>query len=147
LFFAEIVPSLIKKKEVGSFLQFIDDLRGAVVVIDAYPNVMHMAGLLRDLPYKKVNAPTRRLATTDAIMLASCLFLKDAMGIAVDRFHTFDDGKRRSPSEGKMVPLLSYQDWCNGFTVDQMKVAQPVINLNRQKPIHPSPGLFSGASK
>jgi predicted nucleic acid-binding protein len=146
LVFAEIVPSAIKKNGVGSFQQFLDDLQGAAIIIDAFPNVMHRAGLLRDLPYKKANMSQRRLATTDAIMLASCLFLKEAMGVAVDHFHTFDDGKKKG-LEGRMVPLLSYQDWCENFTSDQMTIAQPVISLSRQPPIHPSPRLFSGAPK
>lgn len=38
----------------------------------------------------------RRLATPDAIMLASAAYLSDAIGIRIDAFHTFDDGKRRS---------------------------------------------------
>ena len=143
LVFAEIVPSSIKKNGIGSFQQFIDDLQGSVIVIDASPNVMHAAGILRDLPYKKSNSSKRVLATTDAIMLASCLFVKDAMGVAIDHFHTYDDGKKRG-REGKMVPLLSYQDWCEGFTADQMKISQPVINLSRQRPIYPRPELFSG---
>jgi predicted nucleic acid-binding protein len=144
LVFAEVVPSQIKKTGVGTFQQFIDDFQGAILVIDPSPNVMHRAGVLRDLPYKKQNAPKRRLATTDAIMLASCLYLVEALNVAVDFFHTYDDGKKKG-GEGKMVPLLSYQDWCEGFTSDQMKIAQPVINLKREKPIHPSPGLPYGS--
>jgi hypothetical protein len=29
-------------------------------------------------------------------MLASAAYLSDAIGIRIDAFHTFDDGKRRS---------------------------------------------------
>lgn len=143
LVFAEIIPSAIKKPGIGSCQQFIHDLQGAVIIIDASPNVMHIAGTLKDLPYKKGNSSGRRLSTTDAIMLASCLELKEAFGVKVDFFHTFDDGKKRGP-EGKMVPLISYEDWCTEFAPDQKKIADPVIGLNRRRPIHPTPGLFSG---
>lgn len=84
---------------------------------------------------------TRRLSTPDAIFLASCVELKQAHGIKIDVFHTFDDGKKRDPVDGKMVPLLSYQEWCHEFLPSQMVIAQPVIDLNRGRPIHPSPKM------
>jgi predicted nucleic acid-binding protein len=145
LVFAEIVPSYLKN---GSFQEFIEDMQGATVIIDASTNVMNRAGILRDLPYKKEKSTNRRLATADAIILSSCLFLKDELGVTVAHFHTFDDGKHRNRETGnKMVPLLSYQEWCEGFTTDQLKIAHPLISLSRVKPIHPSPGLFNGAPK
>jgi hypothetical protein len=100
---------------------------------------MHTAALLKDLPYHK--GDTRRwLGTPDAIMLASCIELRDAFGVNVTCFHTFDNGKKRGP-EGKMVPLLSYQDWCEGFIPAQMQIAKRVIDLKRAAPLHPTPRL------
>jgi predicted nucleic acid-binding protein len=138
---AEVVPSAITKPGVGTFQDFLDDLQGAVILVDASPNVMHLAAQLKDLPYKKGNSPGRRLGTPDAIILASCVYVRDVLGVTVDFLHTFDDGKRRGP-EGKMVPLISYEDWCSDFTKEQMAVAQQVIELNRRRPIHPSPTMF-----
>lgn len=103
---------------------------------------MHMAGCLKDLPYRKGKLPVRRLGTPDAIILARAVYARDQLGVSITHFHTFDDGKAKSLEGGRMVPLLSYHEWCDGFTGDQMKIAQPVINLNRQKPIHPAPTLF-----
>ena len=91
---------------------------------------MHRVALLKDLPYKKTNSKGRRISTTDAIMLASCLEVSDVWGIRIDAFHTFDDGKRRGP-EGKMVPLISYHDWCQSLTAEQLEVATPVMQLTR----------------
>jgi hypothetical protein len=136
----EILPSSITKPELGSFQDFVDDFRGAIIVIDASPDVMQLAGWLRDLPYRKAPSPGRRLATPDAIVLASAVYLVRTFGIKLDHFHTFDNGKKRGP-EGKSVPLLSYQDWCEGFTPDQMLIAKPVLELDRRRPIHPSPRL------
>jgi hypothetical protein len=67
--------------------------------------------------------------------------VRDVQGVKIDFFHTFDDGKRRDPVDGKMVPLISYENWCEGFTPQQLAVAKPVLDLNRRKPIHPSPTL------
>lgn len=137
--FAEVLPSSLKPG-VGSFQDFVDDFQGAIIIIDASPNVMQVAGRLRDLPYRKGTSTSRRLATPDAIMLASCVYLGETMGIRIVAFHTFDDGRRRGP-EGRSVPLLSYHEWCEGFSAEQMRIARPVIDLNRARPIHPSPKL------
>lgn len=140
LVLAEVTPNAIKKAGTGGFQEFIDDLQGAVVLVDPTPNIMHLAARLKDLPYKKGNGK-RRLSTQDAIMLASCVNVAEGHNVKINFFHTFDDGKKRDPVDGKMVPLISFEDWCEGFTPEQMATAQPVINLNRRKPIHPAPIL------
>lgn len=139
LVFVELLPSYITKPEIGSFLDFVNDFSGAIVVIDATPEIMHVAGSLRDLPYRKATA-RRRLATPDAIMLASAVNLVQAFGVKLDHFHTYDDGKKRGV-DGRSVPILSYQDWCDGFTSDQMRYAKNVIDIDRCRPIHPSPAF------
>jgi predicted nucleic acid-binding protein len=139
LVFAEVLPSSMKP-EVGSFQEFTDEFHGAIIVIDASPVVAQIAGRLRDLPYRKGSSTARRLATPDAIMLASCIYLNEAMGIRLSAFHTFDDGRRRGP-EGRSVPLLSYHEWCEGFSSEQMRTAKPIIDLPRTRPRHPSPRL------
>src|SRR5579863_6523628 len=70
LVFAEILPSSLTKPGIGSFQDFVDDFQGAIVVVEASPNVMQLAGCLRDLPYRKSDSRGRRLATPDAIILA-----------------------------------------------------------------------------
>ena len=146
LVLAEVVPSAITKPEVGTFQTFVDDLQGAVTIITPSPNVMHYAALLKDLPYKKSSSKARRLSTTDAIMLASCLEIRDDWGVKIDAFHTFDDGKKRGP-EGKMVPLLSYNEWCQDFTAEHLEIAEPAIQLNRCVPEHPQPSLLPPATR
>jgi hypothetical protein len=140
LVFAEVLPSSLTKPGIGSFQDFVDDFQGAIVIVDATPNVMQIAGGLRDLPYRKSPSPGRRLATPDAIMLASGVYLVEAMGVRVNAFHTFDNGRRRGP-DGKSVPLLSYHEWSEGFTPEQLRIAKPVIDLNCCRPVHPSPKL------
>jgi predicted nucleic acid-binding protein len=139
LILAEVTPSSIKKSDIGTIQDFIDDLQGAVVLIDPTPNIMLQAAQLKDLPYNKANCKARRLSTPDAIILASCADV--ARDVRIDLFHTFDDGKKRDPVDGKMVPLISYEDWCGAFTPQQLAIAKPVLDLNRRKPIHPSPPL------
>lgn len=86
---AEVLPSAIKKTGVGSLDDFLKDFQGAIVVVSPSPNVMLEAGRLRDIPYQKANSKGRRLATPDAIMLASCLEVQDLPGIKIDFFPHF----------------------------------------------------------
>jgi hypothetical protein len=42
LVFAEVLPSSIIKTDIGSFSDFVNDFRGAVIIIDASPDVMQL---------------------------------------------------------------------------------------------------------
>ena len=132
----EIAASKIKARGVGSGMDFINDLMGVCVVIDASVNILNLAGQLRDLPYRKHQSGKRKLTTGDAIMLASALHLEEAYGARLSAFHTFDDGGTKGE-----VPLLSYHEWCEGFSGAQLTLARRVIDLPRMKPVHPAPKL------
>jgi hypothetical protein len=77
-------------------------------------------------------------------MLATCLHLQEAYGVSIEALHTFDDGKKRHPIDGKTIPLLSYQEWCEGMEGEHLALANRVISIRRAKPIHPSPRLPIG---
>ena len=98
---------------------------------------MTKAGCLRDLEYKKANATGRQLGTPDAIMLATCVYLRDTLGVTVDHFHTYDRGKKRGLEGGKGIPLIGYQEWCEGLSNNP--TASEIISLSRCQPIHPEP--------
>jgi predicted nucleic acid-binding protein len=138
---AEVRPSFLVRKSIGSFSEFVDDLGGAVVLIDPNPNLMDLSGRLRDLSYQKSNSKKRTLATPDAIMLATAVHLEDDLSVELTHFHTFDKGRKRG-DEGKSVPLLTYEEWCEGLENDEL--AQRVIALPRCAPIHPTPVFSMG---
>jgi hypothetical protein len=56
---AEVVPSAIKRDGIGTFTSFVNEFSGAIVPIDATPNVMTLASYLKDLPYKKGTSHNR----------------------------------------------------------------------------------------
>lgn len=107
---------------------------GGIVPVSPDPNTMHLASELRSLIYTKTGGQ-RRLHTTDAIHLASALTLIDVYGVPLEAFHTFDAGGKRDP-EGKGVPLLGYQDWCEQCEDDPL--ARRIIDMVRTKPLHPN---------
>jgi predicted nucleic acid-binding protein len=111
--FAEVANSKIKHKKLGTMGDLIKDFTGSVIVIDPSVNVMQLSGRLRDIRYKKGQSDKRALQTGDAVMLATALYLNDAYAVKVDVFHTYDNAKK------KFVPLLGYQDWCEGLSGEQ----------------------------
>jgi predicted nucleic acid-binding protein len=136
---AEVLPSHLVKA--GTFEEFLEDFQGAVVTIDATPNVMRLAGRLRDLPYRKGQHTHRRLGTPDSILLATALHVQEDYGVKLDAFHTFDGGGKKDEDGNRSIPILGYEGWCDGLDADQMPFAQRVIDLPRCKPVHPEPGL------
>lgn len=142
---AEVLPSRLTK--VGSFEEFLADFHGAVTTIDPTPNVMRLSGRLRDLPYRKGKSTSRRLSTPDAIILATAIHLRDDYKVQIDAFHTFDGGGRKDIEGHGSIPMLGYEDWCEGFDPDQLKYARQVIDLPREKPIHPAPGFDFGENE
>lgn len=139
---AEVLPSQLKSGAVASFEAFLEDFKGAIIPIDPNPNIMSLAGLLRDLPYKKGGSTKRRLGTPDAVMLASAIHLQEAHGVLLTCFHTFDKGKKKDAEGNGSVPLIGYETWCEDFTPVQMALATRVIDMKRIEPIHPEPHLF-----
>jgi predicted nucleic acid-binding protein len=133
---AEIRPSFLKQRSIGSFSEFMDDMNGAVVLADPSPNIMISAGHYKDLKYTKSNSKGRHLSTPDAIMLATCIHLMDDAGVSIDSFHTYDNGGKRG-DEGRAVPLLTYHEWCSGL--DENEFASRIIRLPRTQPLHPEP--------
>lgn len=139
---AEVLPSQLKNPAIASFEDFLADFSGAIIPVDPNPNVMALSGLLRDLPYKKGTSTKRRLTTPDAVMLASAIHLQEAHGVRLQAFHTFDKGRKKDAEGNNTIPMIGYEEWCEGFSPIQMAVANKVISLNRTQPIHPSPALI-----
>jgi hypothetical protein len=134
---AEMPRKRLLASRYGDFNEFLADYAGAVTTIGADPNVMALAADIKNLTYTKTGG-TREVGTADAVHLASALALMDDYGVPLTIFHTFDNGKGKGP-EGRAVPLLSYQEWCEGCLTDP--VAQRIMTLTRKRPDHPFPKL------
>lgn len=138
---AEVTPKRLIKSDYGTFEDFLRDYKSCIQIIDAGPNENQTAGLLKDIPYKKNNETKRVLTTGDAIMLATALELEDTYGIAIDAFHTYDNGRGKGNPEGKGVPLLSYHEWLDD--VHDNELAARIVKMNRCAPIHSQPDMLT----
>lgn len=142
--FAEIRQEYLKTGGYGSIREFFGDMGGSFIPIEPNPNVMIATGELRSAKSTNPGDPkattSRVIGTPDAIILTTCLYARDVLGIADILFHTTDEGKGRS-WEGKCVPLLKFEEWYPEATrTDRVR---EVCGLARSKPLHPEP-TFEG---
>jgi len=145
LVYTEIRPRFLRHRGILSIQDFFADLGATFTAIDPNPNILMMAGEMRDIDTANPSDPNtkgRVLGTPDSIHLATCLYLRDILGVSDVVFHTFDDGKG-SNWEGRCVPLLSFQNWYPNSSRPQ--VIQDVCNLPRRPPLYPQPLLFPTA--
>lgn len=130
---AEVTKDKIRSGK-WQFAEFLRDYRDAVIPVLPDAQVMAVAAELRSLTYTKTGGK-RKLDTPDAIHLASALVLTDVYGVALDAFHTFDNGGKRG-FEGPGVPLLTYETWCEQCQNDPL--AKKVMAMKRERPDHPA---------
>lgn len=114
------------------FDDFTKQWGGGIIPLSPDINTMRIASELRSSIYMKTGGE-RKLHTADAIHLATALTLIDAYGVNLDEFHTFDKGGKRSP-DGKGVPLLGYDTWCEKCADDPL--VKRIIDMTRSKPQH-----------
>ena len=138
---AEIRPSAISK--IGmSPLQVLSAISASFIPIDTSPDIMSLAGYLRDQRYREINVPeskasSRPLGTGDAIHLATAVALREEFGVQNLTLHSFDEGKSKSTEEGsKTVPILGFEKWCRDCADDEE--IQKVISVPKKKPEHPA---------
>jgi predicted nucleic acid-binding protein len=107
---AEITKLNLKSPEYGTFSEFLGNFRSVVIPVDPNPQAMLRASHLRRMIYTKTTGK-RKLATPDAIHIATALALCDAFGVTLDAFRTFDGGKGRGGADG---PACRSWDMRNG---------------------------------
>jgi hypothetical protein len=138
---AEIRPSAVNREGLTPS-QVLAGISGSFVLIDTSPDIMSLAGYLRDRTYRHIDgpadrAPGRPLGTGDAIQLATAVALREEYGVQNLTLHTFDEGKKKDGIEGKRgVPIIGFENWCRDCVDDEE--VQKVISVPRKKPVHPS---------
>ncbi len=140
--FAEIRQEFFKSDPFGSIKEFFSDLGANFIPIEPNPNILIQTGELRSARSTNPGDPNppaqRSIATPDAIIMVSCLYARDALGIQDIVLHSTDEGKGKSWA-GRAVPVLGFERWFPESTRTPM-VSQ-VCSLPRKPPAHPEPML------
>jgi len=145
LIFTEVRPRYAKMGGYLSVRQFFQELGNAFEPVEPNPNIMLMAGELRDAqatnPSDQKLDPekVRAISTPDAIHLMSAVYVRDVLGVSNVVFHTLDNGKGKN-WEGRCVPLLTFENWFPMET--RTPRVDEVCRLERKRPVHPVPTLM-----
>ena len=135
ILYSELRPSLLTAGGFKNIEELIVELEGVLLPVSPTPPILMRAGRLRDYSFKHHSAQktekSRVLTVPDAIQFATCLFVKEALGITDIEFHTFDDGKGRNYEE-KAVSLLRFEEYAE-HCKDDLNI-KAVCELARMKP-------------
>jgi len=122
------------------FRAFVDDFQGSHYRCWCVACCCSDCRELRDLPYRKGSSTAGGLPRR----MRSCWRVPPIWATpsasASTRF-TPSMTVSAAAARRRSVPLLSYHEWCEGFSEDQMRIAKPVIDLIRERPSHPSPRI------
>ncbi len=141
---AEIRASKVRKAG-KSPLQIVQAVSASFKFVPPSPDIMSLAGHLRDQEYLQVDGPSDRaskrdLSLGDAIHLATGIALQEEYGVQNLVVHSFDEGKRRDGQTGKKtVPMVGFHNWCRTNANDEE--VQRALSLKITKPVHPSCSL------
>lgn len=140
--FAEMRREFFVGNRYGSINDFFSDFGRSLVPIEPNPNILIAAGELRSAKSTNPGDPNppkqRTIATPDAILLSSCLYARDALGISDIVLHSTDEGKNKG-WYGRSIPIVGFERWYPEPT--RTNLVKEVCSLTRTKPIHPEPVL------
>ncbi|GAO39186.1 hypothetical protein SCH01S_28_00450 [Sphingomonas changbaiensis NBRC 104936] len=140
--YAELRQEFFKGGEYGSIRDLFDDLGASFIPIEPNPNILIQAGELRSAKSTNPGDPNppaqRAIATPDAILLVSTLWVRDVLNVPDILFHTTDEGKGKGWA-GRSVPIIGFERWYPEATRTPM--VSRVCSLRREQPQHPEPTL------
>jgi hypothetical protein len=140
ILFAELRPSAFVPGQFSAISELTRYIRSIATFVTPDPNTMLRAARLRDVKWQRPAAlrrpgeKPRFMSLTDAIQIASALWVKETVGIADLEFLTIED---RDPEEGeaagRRLSLLRLQDFTDDLRADSEIMA--VVQLARVQPV------------
>jgi hypothetical protein len=138
MLFAELRPSMFVAGRFNTFHEFTRYIRSLVTLVTPDPNTMLRVGRLRDAKWQRpagvrgADEKPRMMSFTDAVQIASALWVKEAGGVPDLKFLMFDD---LSPNEAKgraRLSLLRLHDYAEDARANSDVMA--AVRLTRIQP-------------
>jgi hypothetical protein len=117
MLFAELRPSMFVAARFNTFHEFTRYIRSLVTLVTPDPNTMLRVGRLRDAKWQRragvrgADEKPRMMSFTDAVQIASALWVKEAGGVADLKFLMFDDSSSNEGKDAARLSLLRLQDY------------------------------------
>jgi hypothetical protein len=136
LLFAQLAPSRFVPGRFGALHEFVRYIRSLVTLVTPDPNTMLRVSRLRDAKWQRptgvrgAEEEPRMMSFSDAVQIASALWVKEAGGVADLRFLMFDDSNE--PKGGPRLSLLRLQDYAEDAPANSDVMA--AVQLTRIQP-------------
>jgi hypothetical protein len=138
LLFAELKPSMFVAGRFNSFDELTRYIRSLATLVTPDPNTMLRVGRLRDAKWQRpadmreADDKPRTMSFSDAIQIASALWVKEAGGVADLKFLMFDDLSRNEAKGRARLSLLRLQDYAEDARANSDVMA--AVRLTRIQP-------------
>ncbi|MGB7975725.1 MAG: hypothetical protein WCF81_15575 [Roseiarcus sp.] len=138
MLFAELRPSMFAPGGFNTFHEFTRCIRSLATLVTPDPSTMLRVGRLRDANWQRpadlrgADEKPRMMSFTDAVQIASALWVKEAGGVADLRFLMFDDLSSNEAKSGSRLSLLRLQDYAQDARANSDVMA--AVQLTRIQP-------------
>jgi hypothetical protein len=138
MLFAELRPSMFAAGRFNTFHDFTRYIRSLVKLVTPDPNTMLRVGRLRDAKWQRpagvrgADEKPRMMSFTDAVQIASALWVKEAGGVPDLKFLMFDDLSSNEATGRARLSLLRLQDYAEDARANSDVMA--AVQLTRIPP-------------
>ncbi len=139
ILFAELRPSCFVAGRFPSLVEMTRYLRSIATLVTPDPNTMLRVARLRDAKWQRPAAlrhadeKPRSMSMSDALQIASALWVKEAIGVTDLEFLAFDDWSPDETTGARRLSLLRLQDYAEDAPVNSDVMA--AIRLTRVQPV------------
>ena len=150
LLFAELKPSMFVPGRFSTVQDLARYIRSLATLVTPDPNTMLRVARLRDAKWLRVvgarsdDEKPRTISFSDAVQIASALWVKESCGVADLRFLMFDDWSSKEGRQGAPLSLLSLQDYADDAWADSDVMA--AVRLTRVQPYRHARKIAPAAS-
>ncbi len=139
MLFAELRPSMFAPGRFKTFHELTRYIRSLATLVTPDPNTMLRVGRLRDAKWQRpadvrgADEKPRMMSFSDAIQIASALWVKEAGGVADLKFLMFDEWSRNEAKGEARLSLLHLQDYAEDARANFDVMA--AVRLTRVQPL------------
>ncbi|MGC2787799.1 MAG: hypothetical protein WA397_28990 [Roseiarcus sp.] len=139
MLFAELRPSMFVPGRFGALHELTQYIRSLATLVTPDPNTMLRVARLRDAKWQRpagvrgADEKPRMMSLSDAIQIASALWVKEAGGVADLKFLMFDDWSPNEANGRARLSLLRLQDYAEDARVNSDVMA--AVRLTRVQPL------------
>jgi hypothetical protein len=138
ILFAELKPSMFVPGRFDTLEGLTRYIRSLTTLVTPDPNTMLRVARLRDAKWQRpasvrgADEQPRMMSFTDAVQIASALWVKEAGGVADLKFLMFDEWSRSEAKGGARLSLLRLQDYAEAARASSDVMA--AVRLTRIQP-------------